>query len=51
MNECENDDKPEIDSQLNPYECAMVNDFELYNVHTESAEIGNGPFLIHILTM
>ena len=31
--------KPHIDSELNPYECAMLNDLKLYNVHTESAEI------------
>ena len=37
--ECENDDKPQIDSHLNPYGCAMFNDFELYNIHAESAEI------------
>ena len=39
MYACENDDKSHIDSQLNPYECAMLSDFELYNVHAESAEI------------
>ena len=33
-----NDDKPQIDLQLNHYECAMLNDFELYNVHAKSAE-------------
>ena len=27
------------DSQLNPYEWAMFNDFKLYNVNTENAEI------------
>ena len=37
--ECEHDDKPKIDSQLNPYECAVLNDYELYNGHGESAEI------------
>ena len=37
--ECKNDDKPQIDLQLNPYECAIIKDFELYIVHVESAEI------------
>ena len=27
-----------IYSQLNSYDCAMLNDFELYNVHAKSAE-------------
>ena len=27
------------DSDLNPYACTIVNDFELYNVHREYAEI------------
>ena len=39
MFECENDDKVQIDSQLSHYECPMLNDFELYNVHAERAEI------------
>ena len=39
MYECENDDKPQIDMQLTPYECAMPNDSKLCNVHVESAEI------------
>ena len=39
MYECENDCKPQVDIQLNPIECAMLNDFELYIVHAESAEI------------
>ena len=39
MYDCENDDKPRIDSQLNPSECVMLKDFEYYNVHGESAEI------------
>ena len=26
---CENDDKPQVDLQVNPSECAMLNDFEL----------------------
>ena len=46
MCECESDDKQKIDSQLNPYECAMLNDFEFKDVHAESAEIENGLFLI-----
>ena len=25
--------------KLNPYECAMINDFELYTDHTERVEI------------
>ena len=37
--EHENDDKPKVDLQINAYNCAMLNDFELYNVHAESAEI------------
>ena len=36
--ECEQDDKPQVDSQLNPYEYAMLNDFVLNNVHAECAE-------------
>ena len=39
MYEYENNDKPQIDLKLNPYECAMLNDFELYNICAESAEI------------
>ena len=35
--ECESDDKQQPDSQLNPYEYALLNYFELYNVHVESA--------------
>ena len=31
--------RKKTDSKLNPYECAMVKDFELYNVNTGSAEI------------
>ena len=38
--ECENGDKPQVDSHLNPHECGMLTDFQLYNVHSESAEIG-----------
>ena len=33
--ECESDYKWESDSQLNPCECPMLNDFELSNVHAE----------------
>ena len=33
--EYENDDVPNIDFQLNPYECAIPNDFELCNVHVD----------------
>ena len=39
MYECKDDDKQQFDSQLNPYKCVMLNHFELYSVHTESAEI------------
>ena len=39
MYECENDNKSQVDLQLNSYKCALLNDFEVYNVHTESAEI------------
>ena len=38
MYKCQSNDKQQIDSQLIPYKCAMLNDFELYNVHAESAE-------------
>ena len=37
--ECKDDDIPKIDSQLHPYECAMLNDFEFYNVPVVRAEI------------
>ena len=37
--ESESDDKQQIGSQVNPYECAILNSFVLYNFHTESAEI------------
>ena len=36
---CESDDKQQTDSHLKPCECAMLNDFEIYNVHAKSAEI------------
>ena len=36
--EHESNDKQQTDSQLNPYECAMLKDFELYNVHSQIAE-------------
>ena len=39
MYECEHDDRLQIDSQLNPFECAMLDDFEFYNVHAESTDI------------
>ena len=39
MYECESNDKPDIDLQLNPYEYGMFNDFELLKVHAESAKI------------
>ena len=39
MYDCEKDDKQLIDSQLNPHECTMLNDFELYCIHAERAEI------------
>ena len=31
-------DKQWIKSYLNPYKCAVLNAFELYNVHVESVE-------------
>ena len=34
--ECESD-KQQINYQLNSYECAMLNDFELYDINTECA--------------
>ena len=37
MYECENDDTSCF--AINPYGCTMLNDFKLYNVHVESAEI------------
>ena len=51
MYECENYDKPQIDSQLNLYEFAMLNDFEIYNVPTESAEIEKWSILNTKLTV
>ena len=40
------------DLQLNPCECSMLNDFELYNINAESAEIEkNGSFSIQTLIM
>ena len=38
MYEHEYDDKLQIDLLLNPFEWAMLNDFELYHAHAESAE-------------
>ena len=32
-------DKQQTDSKLNPNECTMLRDFELYNVHTDSTDI------------
>ena len=37
--ECWSSNEEKSDSDLNPYEYAMLNYFDLYNVHTESAEI------------
>ena len=37
--ERENDDKPQVDLQLNPYDCDMHNDFEFYSVHAKSFQI------------
>ena len=31
--------KKKTDSKLNPYECAMLNDFVLYNIYADIAEI------------
>ena len=39
MNEWNNKIKTKTDSKLNPHECAMVNNFELYDIHAEGAEI------------
>ena len=39
MYECECSDKQQTDSKLKIYDCAILNDFELYNVHAESTEI------------
>ena len=36
---CEKYNKTKVDLQLNPYEYGMLNDFELYNINTESPEI------------
>ena len=46
MSKSENDDKPQVDLELNLCECAMLNGFKLYTVHAESAEIEIGPFSI-----
>ena len=43
--EHKSDDILQVDLQLNPYECAMLNDFELCNVHAESAEISRWSLL------
>ena len=39
MYSCESNDKEQTDSQLNSNECAMLNDFEVYNVHAQIAAI------------
>ena len=39
MSECEGSYEEKGDADLNPYQSAMLNDLELYSVHTESAEI------------
>ena len=39
--------KKKTDSELNPYECAMLYDFELHNIHAESAETGSGLFSVN----
>ena len=39
MCECKLNKKEETDSMFNPYECTMLNDFELYSIHAESAAI------------
>ena len=38
---CKSSDEEKSDSHLNPYECVVFNDFELFKVHTECAEIEN----------
>ena len=35
---CESDDKQQFDFQLNPFENAILKEFELHNVHTKGAE-------------
>ena len=35
----ESNDQQQTDSHLNPYECAMLNGFELYHFHAEIADI------------
>ena len=37
-------DKENSDSDLTPYHFTMFNDFDLYNVYAEIAEIKSGPF-------
>ena len=37
-------DKQQTDSKLNTFDCAILNDLELYNVHTMSPEIDSGLF-------
>ena len=37
--DCDLNNDETVDSKLNPYEGAMFNDFELYNIYPESAEI------------
>ena len=36
--ECEWNNEEKADSKLNPYVCAMLDDFKLSNVHVENAE-------------
>ena len=38
----------EEDSSLNPHKSAMLNDFKLYSVHADSAEIESSLFLVKI---
>ena len=35
--EGKNRDKQKTDSKLNPYECATLHNFKLYNIHAEGA--------------
>ena len=42
---CESSHKEKSDSDLCSYEDAILNDIELFNVHTESAEIEKWPIL------
>ena len=38
MYECVWNDKETANSKLNPFECAIFNDFEVHSIHAKSAE-------------